>query len=729
MNPAVTSSTVSNGAGLGNGAGLSNGAGAADSTPLVIHHFFEYSLLGMLGVGFAAVLAAGFADVPFILATVLALLGRLLLVTGVIRFTIPPRWITAVAIAYLGFFPVDVYYLSGSFLSGTIHMVFFLAVLKLLTARTPRDYSYLKVIAVLELIAAALLSASLNFLFFLALFVFLAVATFASGEVRRSTPGERTVISRPVVQTFSRRMNTLVVCLLAGILFLAAGLFLVLPRTARAALERLIPQRYHMAGFSNSVRLGEIGELQQSNTAVLHVRSFQDGRLPAVKWRGSALTDFDGFVWSNPHADERQIRVEGGGVALRTAVLGRRQGLNLLYRVRAEPMASDTLFFAGQPETINIEVPFLMVGRNGAIHVPQRYTNGRALDYSVRGFLPDEWAEVRFTSSPLAGSAREELLALPKLDPRIPELARQMTYGAANDIQQARAIESHLRRDFGYTLQLLDKPVDDPLAHFLFVRKKGHCEYFASSMAVMLRTMGIPSRVVTGFQSGVYNPMTGWQVIRAADAHSWVEAWLDGRGWTTFDPTPFATGSTEPSLMARLALLQDAAAQYWQDWVVGYDLSQQVALASRIQANSRRMHLPDLSEWIRNAKAGAEKVAALIPWFAGIALLAAAGWLGGPRILRWWRMRARALRVQQGRVDKSDATILYEEMLALLKARGLQKPAWLTPQEFVGVLPASETSRLVNDATRAYNELRFGGRAGAAARFVNALEQIRKSPA
>ncbi len=76
-------------------------------------------------------------------------------------------------------------------------------------------------------------------------------------------------------------------------------------------------------------------------------------------------------------------------------------------------------------------------------------------------------------------------------------------------MQKARAIESHLRQDYGYTLELLSKPVDDPLAYFLFERKKGHCEYFASSMAVMLRTEGIPSRVVTGFQSGVYNSMTG----------------------------------------------------------------------------------------------------------------------------------------------------------------------------------------------------------------------------
>ena len=77
------------------------------------------------------------------------------------------------------------------------------------------------------------------------------------------------------------------------------------------------------------------------------------------------------------------------------------------------------------------------------------------------------------------------------------------------------AIETGLRTRYGYTLQLLDQPVADPLAYFLFVRRKGHCEYFASSMAVMLRTIGIPSRVATGFLSGVYNPMTGWQVIRA----------------------------------------------------------------------------------------------------------------------------------------------------------------------------------------------------------------------
>jgi len=79
--------------------------------------------------------------------------------------------------------------------------------------------------------------------------------------------------------------------------------------------------------------------------------------------------------------------------------------------------------------------------------------------------------------------------------------------------------------------------VADPLAYFLFTRKQGHCEYFASAMTVMLRTAGIPARLATGFQSGVYNPITDFWLVRASDAHAWVEAWIPGRGWTTFDPT------------------------------------------------------------------------------------------------------------------------------------------------------------------------------------------------
>ena len=450
-----------------------------------------------------------------------------------------------------------------------------------------------------------------------------------------------------------------------------------------------------MTGFSNSVNLGEIGEIQQNSMAVLHVRSYQDKPLPALKWRGSALSQFDGTRWFNPPYEDRFVPVINGTVAVRTAVQGRRQGNDLVYRVRVEPVAADTLFFAGQPETINVDVPRLRYGPGGSFHVFAR-DGGRALNYGVYAFLPDEWAEVRFTSSPLDGRARQQLLSLPTLDPRIPALAKQMTAGATNDIEQARAIESHLRTDFGYTLQLPSKPVADPLAYFLFERRKGHCEYFASSMAVMLRTLGIPSRVVTGFQSGTYNPITGWRVIRASDAHSWVEAWLDGRGWTTFDPTPFATGSATPAWWAKLGLLEDAASQYWQDWVMTYDLSRQVELRARMQSTGRKFRLPefDFESWAgalqRTFKGSAH---GSLYGLTLVAIIVAIGVIWGPHWLAWWRQRARVQRLMTGQGARHDATILYQQMLAALRRRGVQKPPWMTPTEFARTIRSPEFPR------------------------------------
>jgi transglutaminase-like putative cysteine protease len=83
-------------------------------------------------------------------------------------------------------------------------------------------------------------------------------------------------------------------------------------------------------------------------------------------------------------------------------------------------------------------------------------------------------------------------------------------------------------------------------------------------MAVMLRSLGIPARLVPGFQSGVWNPLTEMYVIRASDAHSWVEAWMPGSGWTTFDPTPPDPNRAFP-LWAKLTLFMDAADTFWQE--------------------------------------------------------------------------------------------------------------------------------------------------------------------
>jgi transglutaminase-like putative cysteine protease len=418
------------------------------------------------------------------------------------------------------------------------------------------------------------------------------------------------------------------------------------------------------------------------------------------------------------------VPVEDGLVTVRPATEGASRGPNVIYQVHLEPLVADTLFFAGTVETININVPYLRASRGGAFHVPARF-GGRGLNYSAYGFMPNEWAPGRYTAQ-LPSFTLRELVALPHVDPRIPALAQEMTRGAETPAEKARALETRLRTGYGYTLELLSHPVADPLAFFLFDRKKGHCEYFASAMAVMLRTLGIPSRVVTGFQSGVYNPMTGWQVIRASDAHSWVEAWIDGRGWTTFDPTPFDTSTGGPGVLARLSLLSDAVSQFWQDWVMSYDLGHQVALASRMQSAGRHLRFPDLDELTAGLNHAARRGVRFAPWAIGLLGLAAAALLLGPMILKRWRQRAHTRRLARGETERSDATVLYQQMLDLLEKRGFQKPPWLTPLEFARVLRAPEMAELVTEGTAAYNELRFGERRDAAPRMMRVLEQLRQ---
>ena len=697
---------------------------ASSKVPRAISRTFEYALLGMLTAGYLAVLGSRLLDWPAALFGAAGLILRALITSGMVSLQIPPRVAGALALVYLAFFPVDWRYVSDSFLLATVHMVFFLAVLKLVTAKTERDYGYLKVIAGLELVAAAVLSGGASFLFFLAIFLFCAIVAYTSGEVYRGAAGTASV-SRAGLPMFSRRLGWLSGSLFAGVLLLSVGMFVILPRTARAAFSRFGPPRIRLSGFSNSVTLGEIGELKKNDTPVMHVRSFQNEGFPPVKWRGSALTEFDGTRWFNASQTDQLVSVDNGVVALRNAVIGTRQGRNLIYQARLSPVISDTLFFAGNPETIRIDVPFLRYSGGGVFRVPPRF-GARGLNYSVYGFLPDEWAEVRFTTAPLGAAFREQLLKLPVLDPRIPKLAQEMTAGTETEVEQARAIERHLQHDYGYTLELLSQPVADPLAYFLFDRKKGHCEYFASSMAVLLRTIGIPSRVVTGFESGTYNSMTGWQVVRASDAHSWVEAWLDGRGWTTFDPTPPDTSAAAPGFLSKFSMIADAVDQVWQDWVVSYDMDRQIALVTRMHDSGRQMRFPRFDEIGTSFAKFGNAVARWAPLFGGLALVLAAWILASPSVKRWWQQRAHAQRLARGQTQRSDATILYENFLRLLEKRGVRKPPWLTPMEFVRVLTAPDLAALAAEATDAYNDLRFGGHAEAASRLTQAIEKLER---
>jgi hypothetical protein len=323
-------------------------------------------------------------------------------------------------------------------------------------------------------------------------------------------------------------------------------------------------------------------------------------------------------------------------------------------------------------------------------------------------------------------------LQLPQLDPRIPELAQRITARAQNPFDKAVAVENYLRTRFTYTLNLTGKPGDDPLAHFLFETRAGHCEYFASAMAIMLRTLGIPTREVNGFLPGEYNDLGGDYIVRASDAHSWVEVYFPGTGWMTFDPTPPGADSAG-GFFTRLGQYMDWFELSWNEWVINYDFIHQILLAQNMQRSARSW--TDLARawyqkkqekgrrWMRSWNAG---LGMLISFAVALFLLAMRFDLVVALIRRlWlsWQLRS----PEAARANPQLASRLYSELLYLLERRGFARKPTQTPFEFAAAVSQPLLAPAVYEFTQYYTQARFGGAPCDTIRLRTLLEQIRTS--
>jgi hypothetical protein len=322
---------------------------------------------------------------------------------------------------------------------------------------------------------------------------------------------------------------------------------------------------------------------------------------------------------------------------------------------------------------------------------------------------------------------------LPPLDPRIPKLAQQIAAGSNNNYDKAANIERYLKTRFGYTLDLTGPPAADPLPYFLFVRRAGHCEYFASAMTVMLRTMGIPARYATGFLPGQFNDVGGDYIVRASDAHAWVEAYFPGYGWITFDPTPPAD-QKPATLLSRLGLYWDWFQFAWSEWVINYDFTHQITLAQNLQKSSR-----DLSARTRQYYQQKQREAMRLlleldrrieasPYFLPtllVFLVALLVYLRGRPLIAYILARL-ALRARRGgNLTASLASLEYREMLRLLEKRGWKKDPSQTPLEFAAAIPAPELSAPVAQLTEMYQSARFGDHPAPVAQMSALLRAIR----
>lgn len=622
------------------------------------------------------------------------------------------------------------------------HLIVFLSAVKLLQVKKDRDWVFLYLISFFEVLLAAGLSFSPIFLATLSLYLLAALSAVTAFEIQKSRRALPTVETRLLVPPDSRvfrkhhgrrseasRLPFIALLLLCLIFVLALPLFLIAPRSGAAAITRSGGGPTHFVGFSENVALGEIGELKQDDAVVMRVRVDENQPIEGLRWRGIALDEFTGRGWrksAESRRNAKNLTSERGFFQLGTTAGLHRLTTQTFF---LEPLESAVLFVAPRGIAIQGELPFVRVDGDGSLqshrHEFERIIYKAISDRSEPP--PDQLRRDRFRYP----EEYERYLQLPStIDPRISSLAKEILLktNAATRYDAAKAIESELQTNFGYSLQMKATGAD-PLADFLFNVKEGHCEYFSTAMAVMLRTRGVAARVVNGFLPGEYNETAGAFTVRQSDAHSWVEVYFpETNSWVTFDPTPPA-GRTEPvrtGLAAQLHKFAEALELVWFQYVVGYDKQEQRSLATSIQhrVSDLGRFMADVVSVVRNSVP--TNVLSLLVLGLGFILVIAL--LFVLTRIRRFGFRGALRFAGPENVPEQSAIAFYERLTTILAERGWQRESNLTPLEFARRVGLREAVAV----TSLYNRVRFGRQqlSKAESRDLNALleslEQVEK---
>jgi len=396
-------------------------------------------------------------------------------------------------------------------------------------------------------------------------------------------------LHQPGEHQFQRGSLRLAAVMLAQSLPLMVVLFFLFPRFAPLWT---VPFKIHSAktGITDFMRPGDISRLGQSAEVAFRARF--TGEVPPssqLYWRGLVLSRLEEGAWRSlryydiPVLERRTQEVVTAGAPLQYSIVMAPTQQQWLYGLR----------YARSP------TPGVMASTDFRLFTP-----GEVEDEYL--YEVQSWPDATLEPS-LSAWRRETELQLPEGEnPRTVALARTLRQQFDSDVALADAVLAMFtEQPFVYTLRPPLLPETDPMDAFLFDTRRGFCEHFAYAFTVLMRAAGVPARVVTGYQGGEVNPVSGAVVVHQFDAHAWSEVWLPGRGWVRVDPTAavspsriergleeamaeegsFLSGSPlslvryrSIAWLNRLRLRYDAFADQWQRWVLGFDSRRQIGI-------------------------------------------------------------------------------------------------------------------------------------------------------
>lgn len=565
------------------------------------------------------------------------------------------KWtIGGLSIAALFFSIFDALAITGDVFIAVAHLTIVFHAIKSFDLKEPWDHLQVYFMALLQLIIASELTRSIAFGVVFVLFLVALVTAMVLSHFLKEGTLQRVRFKRPVV------VISLITLLATTLFFISA------PRIKGGLLGRSLAKGIKTVGFSEKVDFGSFGNIKLDPTIVMRVELSGRAELPFY-WRGLTLNYFDSKSWQDTLEDKYEIQKKGERFLLRPFPMDKA----IIQRIFLEPIESEVIFGLSNVTAVEIESRTLLVDDAGALFIPRK--SSMRMSYTVYSIFEEQVAE-------------GDLLRYLQLSPdagRISRLAEDITKGIRTDMEKAVGIEGYLKTNYKYSLITSSPPEGvSPIEDFLFNSKKGYCEHYATSMVLMLRAIGIPARIVTGFVGGEENKYGGYIIVRQSNAHSWVEAVIDGR-WKRFDPTPPAASVVMPSL---LAMYLDTLRLKWYRYVIGFSSIDQRRLIEFISMPFVRM--PQMPE----VKVHGIEPALYIIIFVAITVLVVF-------IIK---------RLGHKRYDFVTAN--YLKLRGALKNRGAMITASSTPSDV-----AREAMRLGIDGKaaefiRLYEEARFGGK-------------------
>ncbi len=621
-------------------------------------------------------------------------------------------------------------YGSETVLAGILaRMILSLTAVKLLQKKSDRDWIFLYLMSFFEVLLAAGLSISALYLLTFLVYLLVMVCAVIAFEIRKTSRAvEQKMGSGPISRATAdkekprilrvRQLPTTAIILIVFIVLLAVPLFFMLPRVGGAGFggdQRRLQTR---TGFSDSVTLGGIGEIQASDEVAMRVKLEPASEAATnLYFRGISLDTFDGQAWSKSKTGPKEPIPKDDHDVIQVNFASGRENL-VVQTVYLEPLDTPVLFALSRAVAIQGNFPVIYKDTSGALSFEQHYERVSYKVVSDRG-VPDRLRLIEDNYG--YGSEMQNYLQLPeKFDRRIFDLAYGIASKERNRYDRAVAVEKYLQNNFAYTLEQ-KAGGNDPVSDFLFNVRQGHCEYFATSMVIMLRSQGIAARIVNGFHGGDYNSAADMTIVKERNAHSWVEVYFPKENaWVPFDPTPYSdqAGGAASGIAGQFNKYLEALEAFWIQNFVAFDNQEQRSLVRSVRNRfvdyQARIALylgvtQDLfSEWLAEIRGDKGTQASLRAIGYAIAYIIAA--ITGLVLLGLLYRKVVKLKVW-GRVwhwlfASRHASIVefYDRMQLVLAGKGFTRAPHQTPLEFAYAVGMPEAMNI----TEKYNRVRFG---------------------